>query len=102
MRTHLLIANRTLGGPALAYFGGQIMDDYILSPVIQGKSTNLDTPTILFSSLAGGVLAGFYGLLIAIPVGACIKILLVEVVLPRFRAWSEGRASDPLPFGQSS
>ncbi len=91
-----------LGGPALVYFGAQILDDYVLSPIIQGKSTNLDTPTILFASMAGGILAGFYGLLIAIPVGACIKILLVDVVLPRFRAWSEGRASDPLPFGQGS
>ena len=52
----------------------------------------------LFVSLAGGVLAGFYGLLLAIPVGACLKILLNEVFWPRFRQWAEGRARDFLPI----
>ena len=85
-------------GPLLVSGGSQILDDYVLSPAIQGKTTGMDTPTILFASLAGGVLAGFYGLLIAIPVAACVKILLHDVVWPRFRAWAEGRAKDPLPF----
>lgn len=87
-----------LAGPVIVYLGGQLVDDYILTPTIQGKTTNMDTPTILFSSMAGGILGGFYGLLLAIPLGACIKILLKEVVWPRFRMWGEGRASDPLPF----
>ena len=77
---------------------GQFMDDYVLTPRIQGKTTGMDTPTILFASLAGGVLAGVYGLLIAIPVAACIKILLKEVFWPRFKAWSEGRRRDFLPI----
>lgn len=76
----------------------QVMDDYILSPKIQGKNTDMSMPLILFASIAGGVLAGVYGLLLAIPVAACIKILLREVVWPRFRAWSEGKAADPLPI----
>jgi predicted PurR-regulated permease PerM len=86
-----------VGAPLLVSVGAQILDDYILTPTIQGKSTGMDTPTILFASLAGGVLAGFYGLLLAIPVAACLKIVLREVVWPRFRAWAEGRARDPLP-----
>lgn len=76
----------------------QFTDDYVLSPRIQGKSTNMDTPSILFASLAGGVLAGFYGLLIAIPVAACLRILLREVFWPRFRQWAQGRARDFLPI----
>ncbi len=76
----------------------QFMDDYILNPRIQGKSTDMDTPSILFASLAGGVLAGFYGLLIAIPVAACLRILLREVFWPRFRQWAQGRARDFLPI----
>jgi predicted PurR-regulated permease PerM len=84
--------------PAMVYGVGQAMDDYVLSPRIQGKGTGMDAPTILFASLAGGVLAGFYGLLLAIPVAACIKILLRELFWPRFRAWAEGREEDILPI----
>lgn len=87
-----------LGAPIGVSLVSQVLDDYVLTPAIQGKSTGMDMPTILFASLAGGVLGGVYGLLIAIPTAACIKILLREVVLPRFRAWASGRASDFLPL----
>ncbi|MGH7133785.1 MAG: AI-2E family transporter [Phycisphaerales bacterium] len=90
-----------IGAPVVVHAINQILDDYILSPAIQGKNTGMDTPTILFASLAGGLLAGFYGLLIAIPVAACIKILLKEIVWPQVRAWAAGRVSDPLPLGKS-
>ncbi len=87
-----------VGAPCVVYFIGQALDDYVLTPAIQGKSTNMDTPTILFASLAGGALLGVFGMLIAIPIAACVKILIVEVFWPRFREWVEGRASDPLPI----
>lgn len=86
--------------PVAFYFAGQALDDYVWTPLIQGKSTNMDTPTVLFASLAGGVLAGVYGLLIAIPVAACVKILLREVVWPRYKAWAAGDAEDPLPVSR--
>jgi len=88
--------------PIGVYMIGQAADDYLLTPLIQGKATGLDTPTVLFASLAGATLAGFYGLLIAIPVAACIKILIREIVWPKFREWAEGRASDPLPISGGS
>lgn len=87
-----------IGGPILVHAGGQVVDDYMLTPRIQGKTTNMDMPTILFASLAGGVLAGLYGVLVAIPVAACVKILLREVFWPRFRRWSEGKAPDFIPL----
>jgi hypothetical protein len=37
-------------------------------------------------------------LLIAIPIAACLKILTQEIFWPRFKAWAEGRAGDPLPI----
>jgi predicted PurR-regulated permease PerM len=85
-------------GPMIVGACCQSIDDYILNPRIQGKHTNMDVPTILFASIAGGALAGFYGLLVAIPVAACVKILLNEVFWPRFRAWSQGRVPDLLPI----
>lgn len=90
----------TLGSPLLVTGVVQFLDDYILTPRIQGQATKMDTPTILFASIAGGSLAGFYGILLAIPAAACIKILLKEVFWPRFRAWSQGRAKDFLPIGK--
>lgn len=89
----------TLAAPVALYMAGQALDDYVLTPAIQGKSTGMDTPTILFASLAGGALAGIYGLLIAIPVAACIKILLQEVFWPRFKRWAKGKEADFLPIG---
>jgi len=79
----------------------QVLDDYVLTPTIQGRNTGMDTPTILFASLAGAVLAGFYGLLVAIPVAACLKILLRETVWPRLREWAAGKATDPLPISRT-
>lgn len=89
-----------LAAPIGVYVLGQALDDYILTPLIQGRSTGMDTPTILFASLAGGALAGFYGLLLAVPVAACLKILLQEIFLPRLRAWVAGRAEDVLPIAK--
>lgn len=79
----------------------QPLDDYFLTPRIQGKTTDLSIPTILFASLAGGALAGVYGLLIAIPIAACLRILMKEVFWPRFREWAEGKRSDFLPIEKS-
>ncbi|MEN0021104.1 MAG: AI-2E family transporter, partial [Planctomycetota bacterium] len=88
----------TLIAPIIVYNVGQAVDDYFLTPAIQGKATDMDTPTILFSSIAGGALLGVFGLLIAIPIAACVKILLREVFWPRFSAWVEGREKDFLPI----
>lgn len=89
-----------LGAPTAFYFIAQALDDYLWTPTIQGRGTDMSTPMILFASLAGGVLFGVFGLLIAIPIAACIKILIQEIVWPRFKAWGEGREKDFLPIGR--
>ena len=86
--------------PILIATIAHLTDDWVLTPRIQGKSTDLAIPTILFASMAGGALGGVYGLLIAIPTTACLKILMQEVFWPRFRAWADGRAADFLPIGK--
>ena len=90
----------TLFMPMAVFTCAQLLDDYVLTPAIQGKHTDMSTPVILFASVAGGALGGFYGLLIAIPCAACLKILVTDVFLPRVKAWSEGKVADVLPFGQ--
>lgn len=86
-------------GPTIVYFAFQTLDDYVLTPAIQGKNVGLSTPVILFAVLGAGALAGVYGILIAIPIAACIKILITDVVFPRYKAWVQGKADDPLPIG---
>ena len=85
--------------PGLVYFIAQQLDDWVLTPLIQGKSTNLDPVSIVVAILAGGSLAGIYGMLLAVPAAACIKILLTEVLMPRIREWTRGDAKDPIPGG---
>jgi predicted PurR-regulated permease PerM len=89
-----------IGAPIFVQGISQVLDDYILTPKIQGKNTDMSVPMILFASIAGGVLGGVYGLLLAIPVAACAKILYFEIVLPRLKAWAAGTAADPLPFSR--
>ncbi|MDA0947851.1 MAG: AI-2E family transporter [Planctomycetota bacterium] len=84
--------------PTALYQVGQALDDYLLTPRIQGTTTDLSTPAILFASFAGGLLAGFYGLLLAIPVAACARILFDELVRPRLDAWARGERADLLPL----
>ena len=71
--------------PTIVYAVVNTIDGWLLTPVIQGKSTNLDPVTIFVAILAGGSVLGIYGMLISIPVAACIKILLSDVVLPKLR-----------------
>ena len=89
-----------LAAPAGIYFLGQALDDYVLTPAIQGKATNLDTPAILFATIAGGTLAGVYGMLLAIPVAACLKIALRELFWPKFQSWAKGERADFLPLSK--
>lgn len=87
--------------PIVVYNAGQFFDDYVLTPNIQGKSTNMDVPSILFATIAGGAIGGIYGLLLAIPLAACIKILLNEVFWPRFQRWATGKERDFLPIDRN-
>jgi len=48
--------------------------------------------------VAGAALAGVYGMLLSIPVAACLKIYGREVIMPRVKAWSSGEADDLLPL----
>jgi predicted PurR-regulated permease PerM len=76
--------------PAIVNCIAQSLDDYVLTPLIQGRATELHPVVIMVAVIAGGQLAGLYGMLLAVPAAACAKILLAEVALPRLRAWGEG------------
>jgi predicted PurR-regulated permease PerM len=74
--------------PSVVYFAVQFSESWFLTPWIQSGQTNLSAATVLIVVIIGGSLSGIWGLLFAIPVAACIKILLKEEVLPRLRSWA--------------
>ncbi|HCD30430.1 MAG TPA: hypothetical protein DEQ73_07500 [Phycisphaerales bacterium] len=84
--------------PAAVFGLVSAIEGWVLLPLIAGRATRLDPVTIVVAVLAGGALLGFYGMLLAIPLAACLKILVIRIVLPRLRAWTRGDAADPLPI----
>lgn len=86
--------------PTVVFAIVQLIEGYALTPMIAGKATGLDPVTILVAVLAGGSVMGMYGMLLAIPLAGCGKILFTDVLLPRIRDWTEGKVSDPLPIGR--
>ena len=64
-------------GLVLAVWGaGQILDGWLITPVIQGNRTKLSYPAIIFSFLFWGtVFNTFLGMLLAIPMSAFCKVL---------------------------
>jgi predicted PurR-regulated permease PerM len=78
--------------PLSVWVVAQVLDDYLLSPLIQGQTTDLHPATILVSIIAGGVIGGFYGIIVAVPVVACAKIV-IEAFAPSVRGWLRGDGS---------
>jgi predicted PurR-regulated permease PerM len=69
--------------PSVAYLVVQFIESWLLTPWVQSQSMEMSAVTVLIVVFIGGALGGFYGLLLAIPVAACLKILLQELLLPR-------------------
>jgi len=74
-------------GVLAVYAIGQIAES-VLNPIIVGDAVSLDMVTMIVSLFIGGTIAGFLGLLLAVPVAATLKILAEELLLPRWRAWA--------------
>lgn len=79
--------------PSLAYLVVQFIESWLLTPWVQSQSMDMNAVTVLLVVFIGGALGGFYGLLLAIPLAACLKILAQELVLPRLAH----RAAGPSP-----
>ena len=83
-------------GPTIVYVIAQSLDGWVIEPLVQGKATGMDALTVLLVVLAGGALLGLLGVVLAVPIAACIKILSQELLLPKARAFAE----DPPDFSQ--
>jgi predicted PurR-regulated permease PerM len=78
-------------GVIAMYSLGQLVES-VLNPIIVGDAVQLDMVSIVVAFLVGAAVAGMVGLLVAVPIAATGRILLEELVLPRWRAWAAARA----------
>ncbi|RZU01935.1 putative PurR-regulated permease PerM [Kribbella rubisoli] len=73
----------------------QLFENYLLAPRVYKSSIDLSPAAVIISTLAGGILAGFAGALLALPIAATIKVIAVDVVLAsRSNAPPEDPAND--------
>jgi predicted PurR-regulated permease PerM len=69
----------------------RLIQDYVVSPRVLGKSTELHPLAAIFGVLAGGEIAGILGIYLSIPVMASLRI-----VWRRWRLYAEKRRFGPL------
>ena len=74
--------------PSAVYVVVQLLEGWVLTPWIQSGQTNLSGVTIIIVVFVGASLAGVWGMLFAIPVAACIKIVFVATLLPQLKRWA--------------
>lgn len=72
----------SIGLVGLVFLLGQTLEGYVLIPKFVGDRIGLHPVWVIFAILAGGVLFGFIGVLIALPVaaalGVVVRFLIVE------------------------
>ncbi|MDQ3147153.1 MAG: AI-2E family transporter, partial [Actinomycetota bacterium] len=59
--------------------GAQQLDNHFISPLVMRRTVHLHPAAVMLALLAGGTIAGFLGLLLAVPVAATLKILAVHL-----------------------
>ncbi len=64
--------------PSAVFVVVAFVEGWVLTPWIQSHTMELSALTILLAVLVGGAVGGILGLLLAIPVTACVKIILEE------------------------
>jgi predicted PurR-regulated permease PerM len=55
---------------------GQMVESFILTPLLVGDRIGLHPVAVIFAILSGGQLFGFMGILLALPIAAVIMVLL--------------------------
>jgi len=66
-------------GAAVVLVVAQQLDTRVLSPRLQRRPARLNPVTVLLSLLIGGTLLGLWGMLLAVPTVAALKVILLYV-----------------------
>ena len=65
-----------LAGVAVVFTVGQVIESFLLTPMLVGDRIGLHPMAVIFAVMAGGTLFGFLGMLLALPVAAVVNVLL--------------------------
>ena len=79
---------------ALLFLAIQQIDNHLISPVVLRVAVRLSPATIILALLAGGSLGGLFGVLIAVPLTAVLKILAAHLWRTRVLGSSWEEAAD--------
>lgn len=72
----------------------QLLEGYVLTPRIVGQAIGLHPVVYILALLAAGNLFGFVGLLVAIPVTAVLKVLLMTLIQAYQRSYLYSEPAD--------
>ena len=64
---------------AVVFGVGQMLESMILTPLLVGDRIGLHPVAVIFAVMAGGQLAGFVGILLALPVAAVIMVWMRHI-----------------------
>ena len=64
----------------IVFMVGQFIEGNFLTPKLVGESVGLHPVWVMFALLAGGVLLGFLGLMLAVPIAAIIGVLVRNAI----------------------
>ncbi len=78
LETHSLIHVTYVWG---VYAVGQVSESMVLTPLLVGDKIGLHPVAVIFAVLTGGLLFGFLGVLLALPVAAIILVILKHMIV---------------------
>jgi predicted PurR-regulated permease PerM len=85
-----------LVGVLAVMLGVQLLDGLVITPRIVGRSVGLAPLEVLLTMMTAGTLFGFLGVLLAVPLGAVVKILVQRMVKAYLQSRFYGRpGSEP-------
>ena len=78
----------------LVFGVGQMVESMLLTPILVGDRIGLHPVAVIFALMAGGQLAGFVGVVVALPVAAVIMVFARHAVAQYRRSHLYGPADD--------
>ena len=82
-------------GVVVVMVTAQQIDNHFITPQVMHRTVQLHPAAVILALLVGGTLGGFFGLLLAVPMAAVLKILLSHV----WRVHVLGEPPPPLDLG---
>ena len=80
---------------ASVYLGLVTIEGYVVTPYVLGRSLDLNGTVILIACLFWGFLWGLIGLILAMPITACLKLVFQNV--PELHRWADLMSRDWQP-----